>query len=157
MEKGTEKVKEWAYNYARTEKANTLIYGVKDEKNGIGYYAYFPTILSIVKWLAFDVDSEGFMALRVEPDKVLRRKVQECGTAFKLEEMNKYEGNRGERFEQLISEKLHVPYNGKDSRPYYIAADISADTNTRISCKFERCTVARIETIETAVQMMMNE
>ena len=152
MEKGTEKVREWAYNYARTEKANMLIYGVIDKTNNIGYYAYFPTILSIIKWVAFDIDEEGFVALRVQPDKVLRRKIQECGTQFNIDDMNKFEGNRGERFEQMISEKLHIPYNGKDSRPYYIAADINAGTDTRISCKFERCTIAKIQTIEKAME-----
>lgn len=156
MEKGTMKVLEYAANYHKTEKATCLIYGVEDKKNGVGYYTRFNSVLAIGRWLAFDVDSEGFTALRVEPDKVLRRKVQECGTKFNLSDMNKYEGNRGERFEQLISEKLRITYNGKDSRPYYIAADIETGYE-RISCKFERCTVSRLSTIDEAVEMMMSE
>lgn len=156
MEKGTIKVLEYATNYHKTESATCLIYGVADKKNGIGYYARFNSVLAIGKWLAFDADSEGFTALRVEPDKVLRRKVQECGTRFNLSDMDKYEGNRGERFEQLISEKLRIAYNGKDSRPYYIAPDITVGSE-RISCKFERCTVARLTTIDEAVEMMMSE
>lgn len=156
MEKGTMKVLEYATNYHKTESATCLVYGVEDKKNGIGYYARFNSVLAIGRWLAFDMDSEGFVALRVEPDKVLRRKVQECGTSFKLEDMEKFAGNRGERFEQLISEKLRIDYHGKDSRPYYIAPDITAGAE-RISCKFERCTVARLTTIDEAMEKMMSE
>lgn len=151
MEKGTMQVLEMAKNYHKTEAATCLIYGVEDKKNNIGYYARFNSIMSIGKWLAFDMDSEGFVALRVEPDKILRRKVQECGTRFNLQEMEKFDGNRGERFEQFISEKLHIAYNGKDSRPYYIAPDITAGPE-KISCKFERCTVARLTTIGEAME-----
>lgn len=150
MEKGSKKVMEYIANYRKTEFSNVLYYGVHEQTTGKCYVARYKSIESISAWIAIDIDHDGFSALRIEPDKKLRSKVKSEGFCFEYEDMEKYKGNKGERFEQWLSKKLGVPYEGKDSRPYNEACDI-IDGLERISAKFERATIARIETIEKAM------